>query len=95
LGTFVGGQVLQNTPDSSGGQLHNYITIISMSLSLQFIALILLLVLVNEKPDQPNSDEDRQTLVDNEELDTNSNKNTAPEVVIQPETSPSEVSPKW
>ncbi|CAG2163229.1 unnamed protein product [Oppiella nova] len=45
---------------------------------------------VGGQPDQLNSDEDRQTLVDNEELDTNSNKNTAPEVVIQPEPYPSE-----
>ena len=72
LGTYVGGLLLKDTPNTSGGQLHNYITIISVSLIMQITAFILLLLLINEKKSVQLSDD--QTLINNEIVDSNGNE---------------------
>ena len=76
MGTYVGGAILKSTPNSSGGQLHNYITIIGISLLFQVIAFVILLLLINEKRDKQKAE--REGLVDNEEFDGNSNEVISP-----------------
>jgi hypothetical protein len=64
LGTFIGGLLLKDTPNSSSGQLHNYVLVISVSLTTQVIAFVLLLILINEK--EQNRDNNNVSLVNDE-----------------------------
>ncbi len=64
LGTFIGGLLLKDTPNSSSGQLHNYVLIIGVSLTTQIIAFVLLLILINEK--EQNRDNNSVSLVNDE-----------------------------
>jgi hypothetical protein len=80
LGTFIGGLLLKDTPNSSSGQLHNYVLVISVSLITQIIAFVLLLILINEK--EQNRDNNSASLVNNEISEQSAhdiNKNTISE----------------
>lgn len=52
LGTFIGGQILGSGDEQSKKQLYNYTTVFIISLILQIIALVWVLVFINEKKSQ-------------------------------------------